>query len=112
MGNIKDWVKDLNYNKETAQKYKGVKTVKDILKLAKEDGYDFKEKELLKLNLSLIAGGSDFFDEDWSLFNFGDKKTNINQKTNNNEVNTFQNAEVNGDKNYISMGVNNTSNQS
>ena len=54
---INAWAKDLKHNEKTANKYKGVKTVEDILRVAREDGYNFSEKELLDFNLDLVAGG-------------------------------------------------------
>lgn len=57
MKDINAWAKDLKHNEKTANKYKGVKTVEDILRVAREDGYNFTEKELLDFNLDLVAGG-------------------------------------------------------
>lgn len=54
---INTWAKNLKHNEKIANKYKGVKTVEDILKVAREDGYNFTEKELLDFNLDLVAGG-------------------------------------------------------
>lgn len=54
---INAWAKDLKHNEKTANKYKDVKTVEDILRVAREDGYNFSEKELLDFNLDLVAGG-------------------------------------------------------
>ena len=54
---INAWAKDLKHNEKTANKYKGVKTVEDILRVAREDGYNFTEKELLDFNLDMVAGG-------------------------------------------------------
>ena len=55
---INAWAKDLKHNEKTANKYKGVKTVEDILRVAREDGYNFTEKELLDFNLDMVAGGT------------------------------------------------------
>lgn len=55
---INAWAKDLKHNEKTANKYKGVKTVEDILRVAREDGYNFTEKELLDFNLDMVAGGA------------------------------------------------------
>ena len=55
---INAWAKDLKHNEKTANKYKGVKTVEDILRVAREDGYNFTEKELLDFNLDMVAGGN------------------------------------------------------
>lgn len=57
MSDIQEWAKDLKHNEKTANKYKGVKTVEDILRVAHSDGYTFTEKELLDFNLDLVAGG-------------------------------------------------------
>ena len=101
MYGVEDWVRDLKFNKKNAEKYKGVETVKEILELAKKDGYDFTEKELLNFNLDLVAGGSGDF---WTTFQFGNSKKTINKKTNVNKVNTTQTANV-------SMSANNDANQ-
>lgn len=57
MSDIQEWAKDLKHNEKTANKYKGVKTVEDILRVAHRDGYTFTEKELLDFNLDMVAGG-------------------------------------------------------
>ena len=68
---INAWAKDLKHNEKTANKYKGVKTVEDILRVAREDGYNFTEKELLDFNLDMVAGG-----------NLGGTSININPNVN------------------------------
>ena len=52
------WAKELKHDEKVARKYEGVTTVKDILQKAREDGYNFTEKELLDFNLDLVAGGA------------------------------------------------------
>jgi len=109
---IDTWAKDLKHNENTANKYKGVKTVEDILRIARNDGYNFTKKELLNFNLDKVAGGLDFgFDLD---FDFGDKtststKTTTTQQSKNI---TIQNANVKGDNNYIEYHSNTEAKQS
>lgn len=110
MSDIQSWAKDLKHNKKTANKYKGVKTVEDILRLARKDGYTFTERELVDFNFDSIAGGDLNFGLD---FDFGDKfftnneNTNIKQST----TNTTQNATVNGNHNTITYSSNTDVNQ-
>jgi|GEM_PF-2663973 len=54
---IVDWAKKLKHDEKTAKKYEGVSTVQEILEKAREDGFNFTEKELLDFNLDLVAGG-------------------------------------------------------
>ena len=109
MGNVKDWAKNLKRNEEAAKKYKGVKTVKDILKLAKSDGYNFTEKELLNFNLDLVAGGSR---KSLALLSFEENKTNINQKTNITKTDSKVDAKVNGNNNNLTVNISSNTNQS
>ena len=55
---IMDWAKDLKHNEKVAEKFTGVKTVSDILSVAKENGYEFTENELRDFDLDSVAGGA------------------------------------------------------
>lgn len=62
------WAKELKHNEKFAKKFEGVKTVKDILSVAKQNGYEFSEQELVDLDLDAVAGGALFgadFDADF-----------------------------------------------
>lgn len=54
---IMEWAKDLKHNEKVAEKFAGVKTVSDILSVAKKNGYEFTENELMDLDLDSVAGG-------------------------------------------------------
>ncbi len=108
MNNINAWAKNLKHDKKAANKYKGVKNVEDILRIAREDGYSFTEKELLNFNLDTVSGGFDLgldFDFD---FDFGDKTNVQNTETNikNSTTITNQDAKVIGNNNSITYNSN------
>ena len=109
---IVKWAVKLKHDKETAKKYEGVSTVQEILKKAREDGFNFTEKELLDFNLDLVAGGAG----DNNL-NTGDNKGNKGiqvggdtesqqdkSNTNNNETNLNFNAK---DSSFSSINISN-----
>lgn len=52
------WAKELKHNEKFAKKFEGVKTVKDILNVAKKSGYEFSEQELVDFDLDSVAGGA------------------------------------------------------
>ena len=52
------WAKELKHNEKLAKKFEGVKTVQDILSVAKQNGYEFSEQELVDLDLDAVAGGA------------------------------------------------------
>lgn len=54
---INAWAKELKHNEGFAKKYEGVKTVEDILNVAKTQGYDISKKDLEELDLDAVAGG-------------------------------------------------------
>ncbi|MDQ5984091.1 MAG: Nif11-like leader peptide family RiPP precursor [Eubacteriales bacterium SKADARSKE-1] len=56
---ISEWAKDLKHNPKVAKKFMGVKTVSDILSVAKENGYEITENELMDPDLNTVAGGVD-----------------------------------------------------
>lgn len=56
---IVEWAKDLKSNREVAEKFVNVKTIDEILSIAKENGYEFTENELMDFNLEAVAGGKE-----------------------------------------------------
>ena len=54
---INAWAKELKHNEGFAKKYEGVKTVEDIINVAKTQGYDINKKDLKELDLDAVAGG-------------------------------------------------------
>lgn len=59
MNDIVNWIKEIQKNEEFAKKYKGLKDVKKVIRLAKKDGY-----EISKLDLEEASGGRFNFDVD------------------------------------------------
>ena len=51
MADIKAWSKKIKEDKNFAQEYEGLKSVKDILNKAKKDGYNITEAELKNSNV-------------------------------------------------------------
>ena len=113
---INAWAKDLKHNEKTANKYKGVKTVEDILRVAREDGYNFSEKELLDFNLDLVAGGGvgDINTKIDSTVDTGSTETNTTgqqgSQTMNNNLD--QSANNQGSGNNYNFNATNTGTQS
>ena len=113
---INAWAKDLKHNEKTANKYKGVKTVEDILRVAREDGYNFSEKELLDFNLDLVAGGGvgDINTKIDSTVDTGSTETNTTgqqgSQTMNNNLD--QSANNQGSGNNYNFNAKNTGTQS
>ena len=61
VGDKKEWSKKIQEDKAFAKSYKGLTSVKAILKKAKEDGYNVTEAEITKEDLKAlesVAGGS------------------------------------------------------
>ena len=108
LNNVNAWAKNLKHDKKSASKYKDVKNVEDILRIARENGYSFTEKELLDFNLNSVAGGMDFnWDFDFGL-DFGDKTNVKNTETNIKKSTTItnQDAKVKGNNNSITYSSN------
>ena len=60
MKDTKAWSQKIQGDKNFAKGYKGLTSVKDILKKAKADGYDLKESDITKEDmkaLEMVAGG-------------------------------------------------------
>ena len=65
MKDTKAWSQKIQEDKNFAKGYKGLTSVKDILKKAKADGYNLKESDITKEDmkaLEAVAGGNGLFD--------------------------------------------------
>jgi len=114
MKDINDWAKDLKHNEKTANKYKGVKTVEDILRVAREDGYNFTEKELLDFNLDLVAGGVGDIDTNLDTeVNTGSTTSTSTQTDTEQTINSELNQSGNntGNNNSFNFSANNNNTQ-
>ena len=58
MKGIKEWANEIENNKEFAKKFEGKENASEIIELAKEEGYEFTEDELMDLKMEVISGGS------------------------------------------------------
>ena len=58
MKGIQEFLKDLKTNEELAKKFKGVEKTEDIVKLAKENGYEFTEDDYMDAQIDSVSGGS------------------------------------------------------
>ena len=61
MKDTKAWSQKIQEDKNFAKGYKGLTSVKDILKKAKADGYNLKESDITKEDikaLEAVAGGN------------------------------------------------------
>ena len=56
---IKEWVEDLAANEKLAKKFEGIEDPKEILELAKKEGYEFTEEKLMDLKMEAVSGGFD-----------------------------------------------------
>lgn len=109
---IIEWAKDLKHNERTAKKYEGVQTVKDILKVAREDGYNFTEKELLDFNLDLVAGGVGDIDVNVkSKVDTSNKQDTTTHTTKVNKTDTNMAATIQGSNNSLPWQNSNNANQ-
>lgn len=59
MKGIQEFLKDLKTNEELAKKFKGVEKAEDIVKLAKENGYEFTEDDYMDAQMDSVSGGFD-----------------------------------------------------
>ncbi len=59
MKGIQEFLKDLKTNDELAKKFKGVEEAEDIVKLAKENGYEFTEDDYMDAQMDSVSGGFD-----------------------------------------------------
>ncbi len=64
MKDLKAFIEDLKSNENLAKKFENVKDSKEIVELAKKEGYEFTEDEFMDLQLSAVSGG----------FSWGDAK--------------------------------------
>ncbi len=63
MNGINEWYRKVTTNKEFAKKFAGLEDNKKIVSLAKEEGFNFTEEELMDLKVEAAAGG-------WNPFEF------------------------------------------
>ena len=57
MKGIKDWANDMENNEEVYKKFEGLENVGEIIKLAKEEGYEFTEDDFMDLQMEMVSGG-------------------------------------------------------
>lgn len=57
MKGIKEWAIDVASNEELAKKFEGISDSKKIIELAKKEGYEFTEQELMDLKMEAVSGG-------------------------------------------------------
>lgn len=57
MKDVVRWIKEIKENEKFAKKYKGVKDVTKIIKLAQKDGYEISKSDIEK-----VSGGGFNFD--------------------------------------------------
>ena len=65
MKGIKEWVEDLASNKELAKKFEGLEDSKEVVNLAKKEGYEFTEDEFMDLRMEAVSGGKISLDGLW-----------------------------------------------
>ena len=61
MKGIKEWANEIENNKEFAKKFEGKENASEIIELAKEEGYEFTEDELMDLKMESVSGGKGIF---------------------------------------------------
>ena len=54
---IKEWVADMEANEEMLKKFEGLEEPEEVVKLAKELGYEFTEDEFSDLQMDAVSGG-------------------------------------------------------
>lgn len=54
---IKEWVADMEANEEMLKKFEGLEEPEEIVKLAKELGYEFTEDEFSDMQMDAVSGG-------------------------------------------------------
>lgn len=57
MKGIKEWIADINSNEELMKKFEGIEDSKEVVELAKKEGYEFTEDELMDLKMEAVSGG-------------------------------------------------------
>ena len=81
------WIKEIKENEKFAKKYKGVKDVTKIIKLAQKDGY-----EISKSDIEEVSGGRFNFDFDVNVIV---KKTNVSATATGNYSKAINNSTIN-----------------
>lgn len=57
MKGIQEFLKDLETNEELAKEFEGVEKEEDVVKLAKEKGYEFTKEDYMDAQMNLVSGG-------------------------------------------------------
>lgn len=57
MKNLKDFLEDLQKDKNFAKNFEGL-SQKEMVKFAKKEGYSFTEEDLMEAELDAVSGGS------------------------------------------------------
>ena len=57
MKGIAEWAMDVDSNEELAKKFEGIEDPKEMVELAKKEGYEFTEQELMDLKMESVSGG-------------------------------------------------------
>ena len=55
---LKAWLERMSSDKEFSKKFEGLNTEKEIVTLAKKEGYNFTETELADLKMEAVSGGA------------------------------------------------------
>ncbi len=58
MKGLKEFIEDLAKNNKLREKFKDLKDVKEIVKLAKKEGYEFTEDEYMDKQMENVSGGA------------------------------------------------------
>ena len=65
MQGIKEWIKRMSEDKEFSKKYQNINDNKEIARLAREDGFDITEEEIMDLKMQVAAGGDGVLSDMW-----------------------------------------------
>ena len=106
MKGIQEFLKDLETNEELAKEFEGVEKEEDIVKLAKEKGYEFTKEDYMDAQMDSVSGGIGGFDSLVNKFKNvmnGDvwSSTEDGLTTVNNETGAVWRADGAGNWNYL-----------
>lgn len=57
MKGLKEFIEDLAKDNKLREKFKDLRDVKEIVKLAKKEGYEFTEDEYMDKQMEAVSGG-------------------------------------------------------
>lgn len=60
MKGIKEWINEMENNKEFAKKFESKNNIKEVIDLAKKEGYEFTEDDYMDLKMESVSGGGIF----------------------------------------------------